>query len=228
MRHRRSVTKAVEVLEEIADVTDAPLNKWSDEQMDEKVELIQTAMEEAYRQHRRSISTAVHKTLEGDVGERQHVKETSEEQVSVEEKIRNAVAVAYERHCAGMPVTSQAYADQWQSEVNYQQQASIPYTAYGGEDCSQQATVPYTAYGGESCYQAGYDDGAYSVGTYQVYDDGAYYQTGWYSQDQSVSNDWYGNQGWCAEPGGYGPCPKDNTWGIPGASRRAPWRWGSG
>lgn len=56
---------AVEVLEEAADLENVPLETLSEEQMDEKVELIQTAMEEAYKRHRRSITNAVQEVVAG-------------------------------------------------------------------------------------------------------------------------------------------------------------------
>lgn len=104
-RHRRSVTKAVEVLEEVAESSEVPLEKWSEDQMDDKVELIQQAMEEAYKRHRRSIAAAVQSATEGKGNEPelasteiQASQESTEE--SAELRIHNAVAAAYERQCS--------------------------------------------------------------------------------------------------------------------------------
>lgn len=57
-RHRRSLDKAVEVLECIAD--GAELDGWAEEKVDATVNLIQGAMDEAIKRHRRSIAEAVY------------------------------------------------------------------------------------------------------------------------------------------------------------------------
>lgn len=59
-RHRRSLDKAVEVLECVADGTDEPLDEWAEEKVDATVDLIQGAMDEAIKRHRRSIAEAVY------------------------------------------------------------------------------------------------------------------------------------------------------------------------
>merc|ERR1711933_666781 len=66
MRHRHSLDKAVEVLECVADAANEPLDHWSAEKVDATMELIQQAMHEAIRRHRRTIADAVRFAEETD------------------------------------------------------------------------------------------------------------------------------------------------------------------
>jgi hypothetical protein len=58
-RHRSSLNKAVEVLECVADASAEPLERWPEDKVDATVDLIQGAMDEAIKRHRRSIAQAV-------------------------------------------------------------------------------------------------------------------------------------------------------------------------
>merc|ERR1712185_703211 len=58
-RRRRSLDKAAEVLECVADASHEPLEEWPEAKVDATVEIIQQAMDEAIKRHRKSIAEAV-------------------------------------------------------------------------------------------------------------------------------------------------------------------------
>merc|ERR1712139_452638 len=94
-RHRRSLEKAVEVLECVADASPEPLDRWSEEKVDTTVDLIQSAMEEAVRRHRHSIAEAVQQvsTPRGHSVCEDH--EVDEAEMGVDARIQRAVSAAY-------------------------------------------------------------------------------------------------------------------------------------
>jgi len=96
-RHRRSVTKAAEVLEEVAEASDIPLEKWSEQKIDSQVELIQSAMDEAYKRHTHSITEAVQSVTSGA---KVQEKPSNTDSANVQDRISKAVAAAYERRGA--------------------------------------------------------------------------------------------------------------------------------
>lgn len=111
-RHRRSVTKAVEVLEELADAGETRLERWPEAEVDAKVDLIQDAMERAYRCHRQSIEDAVQQVVSGNVEE----SSASMHHVS-QGRIYDAVAVAYQQeqwHNTEYGTGEQWYDQHWQ------------------------------------------------------------------------------------------------------------------
>jgi len=242
-RHRRSVTKAVEILEEAADCTGAPLETWSEEQMEEKVELVQTAMEEAYRRHRRSITHAVQDVVAGKpaqepstileepaqempVTAEQQTTETAEKPVvfeelkpppgyqgvTVEARIRNAVAAAYQREQAATPAAHGGawYPEQWPSAGSAgqwcQEQWFPGHTAcagYEGTVTTQQGyvqTPSYPGYDGTDSYQAcegtatwqmhgctASHQAGHGVSNYNGYDDTANHQATYQASDGAMS-----------------------------------------
>lgn len=242
-RHRRSVTKAVEVLEEAADALDVSVDDWCDEQMDSKVELVQSAMDEAYRRHRCKITEAVGEVVAGDktqvpkaeVSTAPVPKAEPAQDLTVEARIRAAVSTAYERQ-RGFSATGDCYSDWW-GHAGPEQQGS--YEAYNGGACH--------AYSGAGAYQ-GYDDSAY----YQDNSNTMYYQQsseseplqqdacgnwnmqpqGWYAD--SSNQQWYADtsgQSWCEQStGGYGPGAKTTSWDASsnGFLQQAHYSWGSG
>lgn len=111
-RHRRSVTKAVEVLEELADAGETPLGRWPEAEVDAKVDLIQEAMQQAYRRHRESIEDAVQQVVSGTA---------EESSVSMHNafqgRVYDAVAAAYQQeqwHNAESNTCEQWYDPHWQ------------------------------------------------------------------------------------------------------------------
>lgn len=238
-RHRRSVTKAVEVLEEVAEATDEPLEKWSEDKMDAKVELIQQAMEEAYKRHRRSIVAAVQGVVDDGKAPGTEVQESKSVEDALEAlrasrdsfegsivaavhdvvgdvlqaRIQSAVASAYQRHCAATPASSgQCWPQDWTS--GYNADAATSSQTYGDSATYQQCQGGWCQDSSRACQ-------AYSSQWYP--DDAAAYQ--------SSSNQWHPEQQWCEGDGGY--APTNDTWDIPWDSRplgfrQAPWRYGSG
>lgn len=66
-RHRRSLDRAVEVLECAADAASESLDQWAEQEVEEKVDLIHQAMDEACSLHRKSIIEAVRQvTMSGE------------------------------------------------------------------------------------------------------------------------------------------------------------------
>eukprot|EP00931_Biecheleriopsis_adriatica_P062165 TRINITY_DN37438_c0_g1_i1.p1 TRINITY_DN37438_c0_g1~~TRINITY_DN37438_c0_g1_i1.p1 ORF type:complete len:535 (+),score=163.81 TRINITY_DN37438_c0_g1_i1:75-1607(+) len=132
-RHRRSVTKAVEVLEEVAVASSRPLEKWPEEQVEAKVEVVQEAMAEAYKRHRRSITEAVQNVVSS--GSAAAVADASAKDSLVEDRIQQAVAAAYQRQqwdCAEAATESWA-EEQWQSfpqQDLWSQQSETGWGAY--------------------------------------------------------------------------------------------------
>jgi hypothetical protein len=232
LRHRRSVTKAVEVLEEVAESTDLPLDKWSDEQMDEKVELIQTAMEEAYKRHRRSIVAAARETMDAkadpgsldnadpdDTSKAEDVEaeQPRESQESVEARIRNAVSVAYERHCAETMAAAARDHEWWAEHWSNAQNATV-------YDANQDDSGVYSYYDG-----AGYPQQWASYASAEGWN--TQYQNDC-EQYQPDGETWYpetGCHGGYASYGDYSSCSKTTSWDHqPMSFHAAPWRYGSG
>merc|ERR1711965_106803 len=93
-RHRRSLDKAVEVLECVAESSKEPLDRWEDDKVDRTVDLIQEAMDEAIKRHRRSIAEAVqHADLEKSASFKEEDGEKDDAGVDV--RIQRAVSAAY-------------------------------------------------------------------------------------------------------------------------------------
>lgn len=217
-RHRRSITKAVEVLEEIADGNEEPLEKWSEETMDAKVELIQEAMDEAYKRHRRSIVAAVQGVVDVKADNEkaatvlQNVQNAPQD--AVEARIQSAVAAAYQRHVSA---------------------------ATGATQVTEEVTEEWTF---EMCpageYYKGYTDqwdNQWNSCSWSQHHE--YPSTGWDMQHQSSGNSWYSEQQqyqhqqqWSeGYGGGYGaktasPCAVRPPPGF--RPLQAPWRLGSG
>jgi len=221
VRHRRSVTKAVEVLEEAADALDVPFDKMSEEQMDSKVELIQEAMDEAYRRHRRNITDAV-----GDAVARGGTETCNAEagpDVAVEDRIRFAVAEAYERQCAAF----------------YQGYDEASYQGYGGASNYQGSAADYQGYDNATYYQGdssaeyypGYSEQWLSeTSGPQAYNKGTC--ASWGMQPQAHSQGWQAetaDQNWSQQSAGYGPCTKLTSWDArSNGLHSAHYSWGSG
>merc|ERR1712228_565307 len=103
-RHRRSLDKAVEVLECVADAAAEPLEQWTEEKVDTTVELIQQAMDEAIKRHRRSIAEAVRSCEEAEdsdvSGAALASKMPCAADACVEARIQRAVSAAYSQQNA--------------------------------------------------------------------------------------------------------------------------------
>merc|ERR1712060_709020 len=107
-RQRRSIAKALEVLECVAHDTNQPLDQWDHERVDMNVELIQQAMEQACKHHRRSIADAVHRISEiasqvveegiQQANSRNCLGLETEVASSADARIHKAVSQAYVRH----------------------------------------------------------------------------------------------------------------------------------
>jgi hypothetical protein len=200
-RHRRSVAMAAEVLEEVAEASNKPLDKWSDEQIDSQVEHVQQAMEEAYRRHRRSIVNAVNEVTASDPVEMQ-VEHRGGSTSAVEERIRTAIASAHKRRqlasCQQSDDQNQWVAqDQWGAQWYSQVRWSEPWLhgTYEETWCSEPRHCSQ-----EPLY-SGHEWALNTSGT-----------------------------SWNAASEGYGPCinaSKCDAWGERLHGIRAPWRYGS-
>merc|ERR1712012_232821 len=73
------------------------LDKWSEDQIDSKMELIQEAMDEAYRRHTQSITDAVHNVVAHRVDAEPLNPKSNANVLTVQERIAKAVSAAYER-----------------------------------------------------------------------------------------------------------------------------------
>merc|ERR1711988_93041 len=77
-RRRRSLDKAAEVLECVADGADEPLEQWPEAKVDATVDIIQQAMDEAIKRHRKSIAEAVQQVSSPSRAEEANVLETAD------------------------------------------------------------------------------------------------------------------------------------------------------
>jgi hypothetical protein len=103
-RHRRSIDKAVEVLECMVDSTEKPLEGWSDEKVDSTVDVIQGAMVEAIKRHRRSIAEAVQEVECPKIVRFEENGTGPDADGSVDARIKRAVSKAYSQQgaeCSG-------------------------------------------------------------------------------------------------------------------------------
>lgn len=220
-RHRRSVTKAVEVLEEAADALDEPLDSVSEEQMDSKVELIQSAMDEAYRRHRRNITEAVGDAVAGGVAKLPNAEAGPE--VPVEDRIRAAVSEAYRRQCGvqyqGYDEASYqgySYASNYQGGADHHQCYGNA-TYYQGDSSAAQHTGYSEQWPSDTMVQQGYTDSTCA---------------NWGTQHQGHGQGWQAQtseQNWCLQSGGYGPCTKSASWDArANGPHQAHYSWGAG
>lgn len=239
VRHRRSVTKAVEVLEEAADALDVPLDKWSEEQMDSKVEIVQQAMEEAYRRHRRSITDAVCEAVSGGAPEassaeagRLHAQAGPD--ATVEARIRLAVAEAYRERQSGAKT-------QFYDDSTYQGYGGV--SSYQGYDNATYFQGDHSnAYYYAECSTAGQQWSSVQGDQWSSYPamqlqpwsepvDESGHGASWSMQTQNQGQGWYADtpaQSWCQQSGGYETSAKMSAWdaGFNGG-RQAPYSWGS-
>lgn len=235
VRHRWSLTKAAEVLEEAADATDQPLEKWSDEKVDASVGLVQEAIDEARRRHLRSVADAVQKVVTGSK-EVQPSSQIAESDCNVQARISQAVAAAYQRQRGGY--TSNGSHGQWPVPCAPQPSSCWPVQEHGQQDqwsdCTgQQASAAADVSNGISSHSYGQwtvpgaPQHSSSWPTQESWSEQWQWcdQTSWlhpgsqWSQPTEVQHDW---QGWYESP----------TWSANSKlenSQRpvAPWRFGS-
>eukprot|EP00928_Gymnodinium_smaydae_P057715 TRINITY_DN40931_c0_g1_i1.p1 TRINITY_DN40931_c0_g1~~TRINITY_DN40931_c0_g1_i1.p1 ORF type:complete len:563 (-),score=91.74 TRINITY_DN40931_c0_g1_i1:235-1896(-) len=176
LRHRRSVTMAAEVLEEAAEASNVPLDTWSEDQIDSKVELIQDAMDEAYKRHTRSIVSAVHNVV-ANGAEAEPASQDNEPNMvtAVQAKIAKAVSAAYERRTV-----------QINSDTTWQ-----PTGIDQSQWCQQQHWFGFQEYQGaqlggyDMCHESQWDNG------WQWREQKEWSQFGGQGHDQSWQLEWH-------------------------------------
>jgi len=196
-RHRRSVTKAAEVLEEVAEASNVPLAKWSEEEVDSQVELIQSAMDEAFKRHTQSITAAVQSVPSGT-----KEKTSSTESASVQDRISKAVAAAYERRNADNSWYPQWPHGEWHGEEDQWHQEAW----HAGEEWSSYEATWEQSWG-QGQWQSSESDQLEAA----VQD--------W--QDMRLQ-DWQATDQEQHAPPGFEKAPPGFETGL-----RAPWRYGS-
>jgi len=196
-RHRRSVTKAAEVLEEVAEASNVPLEKWSEEQVDSQVELIQSAMDEAFKRHTQSITAAVQSVTSGT-----KEKTSSTESASVQDRISKAVAAAYERRNADNSWYPQWPHGEWYGEEDQWQQQAW----HDGEEWSS--------------YEATWEQ-SWGRGQWQASESDQFEAAGQDWQDMQLQN-WQATNQVQDTPPGFEKAPAGFESGL-----HAPWRYGS-
>lgn len=160
-RHRKSVGKAVEVLDMAVELAVDSEQPWPEEQVITKVDVMQEAMALAHKRHRRSICEAVRQVEENErapAGATDAVHEAVRQGSAasaaqseagalsvVDARIQQAVQAAYTRYRAG---ALDVDATHWQDTATADQCG----TGTEWQRCAQQRVQDYQAYGpGPGC-----------------------------------------------------------------------------
>jgi hypothetical protein len=122
-RHRRSLDRAVEVLECAADAASESLDQWLEHEVEEKVDLVHEAMNEACKLHRQSIVDAVRK-----------VTMPAEETLNVDVK-DNSMLPSSESYCA--PADVAAGGGEFDARIR-----RLVSEAYARQTCNSQVHAP--------------------------------------------------------------------------------------